>query len=292
MEPFLFFPQWFYCSLYRCVCMILGSFGKNNVVPDSPNHSNMAVVTPECSLSCKRYIKKYSNKTETNVKREINNAYESELRDMTTVISDINSSCSRYNKEYSSKTKTNFNNLKQEIIKNYSTLQTNFNKYSKNTRHLKTIHCWDLKRSKRGRKTRVTKVGKIFKRFLIKLTFVQNKSLMNIDNKNQIKDFDYFLSIRSSYILVKNAMTYWLDMLWYSLMSLGVCEVVLTIVLVCCIRKVHELKRQLDRQLSNGFLTLKPTNMATRQIHSNQKVNTLISLQWLWKHSHGLFHKI
>lgn len=64
--------------------MILGSFGKNNVVPDSPNHSNMAVVTPECSLSCKRYIKKYSNKTETNVKREINNAYESELRDMTT----------------------------------------------------------------------------------------------------------------------------------------------------------------------------------------------------------------
>lgn len=51
---------------------------------------------------------------------------------MTTVISDINSSCSRYNKEYSSKTKTNFNNLKQEIIKNYSTLQTNFNKYSKN----------------------------------------------------------------------------------------------------------------------------------------------------------------
>lgn len=105
---------------------------KNNVVPDSPNHSNMAAVTPECCLSCRRYIKKYSNKTETNVKREINNAYESELRDMTTVISDINSSCSRYNKEYSSKTKTNFNNLKQEIIKNYSTLQTNFNKYSKN----------------------------------------------------------------------------------------------------------------------------------------------------------------
>lgn len=57
---------------------------KNNVVPDSPNHSNMAAVTPECCLSCRRYIKKYSNKTETNVKREINNAYESELRDMTT----------------------------------------------------------------------------------------------------------------------------------------------------------------------------------------------------------------
>lgn len=70
-------------------------------------------------------------------------------------------------------------------------------------------------------------------------------------------------------------------MLWYSMMSLGVCEVVLTIVLVCCVRKVHVLKRQLERQLGNGVLTLKPKNMDKKQMHSNQKsnVSTLISLK-------------
>lgn len=122
---------------------------KNNYVLDSRYHSNVAALSPECSLSFRININKYTNDTKTNVKVEINKSnstlqfnmcacieknhtYESEQSDMKTVISDINSSCSSYTKEYSSKAETNFNNLKQEIAKNYSTLQINFNKYSLN----------------------------------------------------------------------------------------------------------------------------------------------------------------
>lgn len=67
---------------------------------------------------------------------------------------------------------------------------------------------------------------------------------------------------------ISNIVTYWLDVLWYSMILLGVGEVVVTIVLVSIARKLNALKRLPD----NEVLSKKSTGRVTRQFDSDEKL--------------------
>lgn len=233
------------------LAIVLVRLWENNNVVDLENHAMMKTVMWDFNSSYRRSLEEYYDKIDTDfnsIKHEVNKSY-------STLHIDFNEWSENYNK--CEKDIRKMTSIMSELITSYSQSAKNYsNKVEEMNERCKTLQIYLNNCTENFDKCENELRGYIEKDFK-KFT---NETLLKLDKIREVKD-------------KKNECNK--DVLWYSMILLGVGEVVVTIVLVSILRKLNALKRLPD----NEVLSKKSTGRVTRQFDSDEKLRKAGSLR-------------